>query len=124
MMRCAILLSGALAISAMVAPPPAPVCTGMPWYTHCKTNAPGVRMPYVSLGCGSGMTHNVTAATVTWLAQGGHGIDTAYDYENEAQVGAGVRASGVPRASVFVTNKVRRLCAAVPPCRRLLLCRC
>lgn len=33
-------------------------------------------------------------------------IDTAEVYENEREVGEGLRASGVPRAQVFVTTKV------------------
>ena len=33
-------------------------------------------------------------------------IDTAYAYGNEAEVGEGIRASGVPREQVFVTTKL------------------
>jgi diketogulonate reductase-like aldo/keto reductase len=33
-------------------------------------------------------------------------VDTAKDYGNEADVGAAVRASGLPRAEVFVTTKL------------------
>jgi 2,5-diketo-D-gluconate reductase A len=33
-------------------------------------------------------------------------IDTAYAYDNEAGVGRGVRASGVPRDEVFITSKL------------------
>jgi diketogulonate reductase-like aldo/keto reductase len=42
------------------------------------------------------------------LALGYRHIDTAQMYGNEAAVGAGVRASGVPREQVFVTTKVER----------------
>lgn len=34
-------------------------------------------------------------------------IDTAQGYENEAAVGEGIRASGIPRDQIFVTTKVR-----------------
>lgn len=33
-------------------------------------------------------------------------IDTAFIYENEREVGAGIRASGVPREEIFLTTKV------------------
>ena len=33
-------------------------------------------------------------------------IDTAFIYENEREVGAGIRASGVPRDEIFLTTKV------------------
>ncbi len=42
------------------------------------------------------------------LALGYRHIDTAQVYENEAEVGAGLAASGVPRADVFLTTKVWR----------------
>lgn len=40
------------------------------------------------------------------LALGYRHVDTAVMYENEAAVGQGLRASGVPRADVFLTTKV------------------
>ena len=42
------------------------------------------------------------------LALGYRHVDTAQVYKNEAEVGAGLAASGVPRADVFVTTKVWR----------------
>ena len=42
------------------------------------------------------------------LAQGYRHIDTAQIYKNEAEVGAGLAASGVPRGDVFLTTKVWR----------------
>lgn len=41
------------------------------------------------------------------LRAGYRHIDTAQGYANEEFVGAGLRASGVPRAEVFITTKVR-----------------
>lgn len=43
------------------------------------------------------------------IAAGYRHIDTAAGYYNEAGVGAGVRASGVPREEIFVTTKVRNV---------------
>ena len=41
-------------------------------------------------------------------------IDTAQYYDNEAEVGQGVRDSGIPREDIWITTKVwwNRLCAA------------
>src|SRR3954464_6781764 len=39
------------------------------------------------------------------LEAGYHHIDTAQAYGNEASVGRGIRASGVPRDDVFITTK-------------------
>lgn len=41
------------------------------------------------------------------LAQGYRHIDSAQLYNNEANVGDGVRASGVPRSEIFITTKIR-----------------
>lgn len=42
------------------------------------------------------------------LALGYRHLDTAQLYDNEAEVGAGLEASGVPRGDVFLTTKVWR----------------
>ena len=43
---------------------------------------------------------------VRWALEAGYRhIDTAQAYGNEASVGAGIRASGVPRDEVFITTK-------------------
>ncbi|WP_118135261.1 aldo/keto reductase [Oceanicella sp. SM1341] len=44
--------------------------------------------------------------TLAALAEGYRHIDTAQAYENEAEVGEGLRASPVPRSEVFVTTKI------------------
>ena len=61
--------------------------------------APGVHMPMVNLGISN---------HTTWLSSGGRGLDTAFVYGDPAQaeVGAAVRASSLPRSSLFVTTKV------------------
>ncbi len=44
--------------------------------------------------------------TLAALSEGYRHIDTAQAYENEAEVGEGLRASPVPRSEVFVTTKI------------------
>ncbi|MBP0443166.1 aldo/keto reductase [Roseomonas sp. SSH11] len=46
------------------------------------------------------------AAIESALSLGYRALDTAEMYGNEAEVGAGLRASGPPRSEVFVTSKV------------------
>ena len=67
----------------------------------------GRSIPQVGLGVwkaprGRGTRHAVSAA----LELGYRHVDTARIYGNEADVGAGVRKSGVPREQVFVTTKL------------------
>jgi len=56
--------------------------------------APGVFLPLVNLGTGSGQKGNVTNATLLWLKAGGIGIDTALDYEDETGIAKGLAAAG------------------------------
>ena len=46
------------------------------------------------------------ASVESALAQGYRALDTAEMYGNEAEVGAGLKASGLPRADVFLTSKI------------------
>lgn len=66
----------------------------------------GAKIPALGLGtwCLSGdqCTNIVSAA----LRQGYRHVDTAIMYENEAAVGAGLRASGLARDDYFLTTKV------------------
>lgn len=67
----------------------------------------GVEMPRFGLGTykskpGAEVERSVEAA----LRLGYRAVDTAALYGNEEGVGAGLRASGVPREEVFVTTKV------------------
>jgi 2,5-diketo-D-gluconate reductase B len=68
--------------------------------------ANGARIPLIGLGTwdlrGKSCAQMVEAA----LALGYRHIDTAAMYRNEDEVGAGLRASGVPREQVFITTKV------------------
>lgn len=67
----------------------------------------GVEIPVLGLGVfrspqGKETVDAVTAA----LAYGYRHIDTARIYQNEADVGAAVRQSGLPRESIFITTKL------------------
>ena len=66
----------------------------------------GAMVPALGLGTwqlnGAQCTRMVSAA----LDMGYRHIDTAQAYENEAEVGAGLAAAGVPREQVFLTTKV------------------
>jgi 2,5-diketo-D-gluconate reductase A len=49
-----------------------------------------------------------TQQTVEQALQAGYRhIDTATGYDNESQVGAAIRASGIPRGDIWVTTKLR-----------------
>lgn len=67
----------------------------------------GVEMPMLGLGVWQAAegeeTRNAVAAA---LETGYRHVDTARAYRNEADVGAAIRASGVPRKDVFVTTKL------------------
>ena len=67
----------------------------------------GVNMPQFGLGVWQSPVGEATKNAVTWALQAGYRhIDTAAIYKNEADVGAGIRASGVPREQIFVTTKL------------------
>jgi diketogulonate reductase-like aldo/keto reductase len=66
----------------------------------------GVRMPLFGLGTWEA-TGDRGRKAVTWALEAGYRlIDTAAAYDNEAEVGRGIRESGVSRDEVFVTTKL------------------
>jgi diketogulonate reductase-like aldo/keto reductase len=66
----------------------------------------GVSMPAVGLGVFQSKPEETVDAVKTAI-DGGYGlIDTAAAYFNEAQVGEGIRQSGVDREKIFVTTKL------------------
>jgi 2,5-diketo-D-gluconate reductase A len=65
----------------------------------------GRRMPLLGFGTWQIKGDRATAATATALEAGYRHLDTATVYENEAEVGAALRDSGIPRDQVFVTTK-------------------
>lgn len=66
----------------------------------------GVAMPLLGLGVWMAKDEQ-TVQAVAWALQAGYRhIDTAMIYKNEAAVGRGIKAGGVPREEVFVTTKL------------------
>jgi len=66
----------------------------------------GVTIPKLGLGTYKLEGETATTMVARALDQGYRHIDTAVMYGNEEAVGAGLRASSVPRDDVFVTTKV------------------
>jgi diketogulonate reductase-like aldo/keto reductase len=67
----------------------------------------GVEMPRLGLGVWQSAPGEETRdAVAAALAAGYRLVDTARAYRNEADVGAAVRASGIPRGDLFVTTKL------------------
>ncbi|MCB0719494.1 MAG: aldo/keto reductase [Bacteroidetes bacterium] len=75
-----------------------------------STQGETTQRPIPSLGFGTFQLKGATCiqAVATALEVGYRHIDTAQMYENEAEVGKAIRASGVPRSELFVTTKVWR----------------
>jgi 2,5-diketo-D-gluconate reductase A len=78
-------------------------------FGETKEIADGVFMPVVNLGHPDDKTTEDKSAML-WLRLGGTGIDTAFDYHNQQDVGKAVRASGVNRTKVFITTKISDVC--------------
>lgn len=68
--------------------------------------ANGARIPTVGMGTMTLKGDVCVEAVSTALRLGYRHLDTAERYGNEAEVGEGLRASGVDRKEVFVTTKV------------------
>ncbi|TKW59131.1 Alcohol dehydrogenase [NADP(+)] [Colletotrichum tanaceti] len=77
----------------------------MPLATHFTLNT-GAKIPAVGFGTWQAGPHEVERAVETALRCGYRHIDCAAIYRNEAEVGEGIRKSGVPRSDVFVTGKL------------------
>jgi len=80
----------------------------MPIQKVTKLNT-GAIMPQVGLGTWKSQPGKVELAVETALRNGYRHIDTASAYENEKQVGEGIRASGVPRSEIFLTTKLNNI---------------
>jgi 2,5-diketo-D-gluconate reductase A len=65
------------------------------------------RMPMVGFGTWKVTGDQVEAAVGSALAAGYRHIDTATMYGNEAEIGAALGSSGLDRAEIFVTTKIR-----------------
>jgi glycerol 2-dehydrogenase (NADP+) len=64
-------------------------------------------MPAVGFGTWGIPRRQTAQAVETALRAGYRHIDTALAYGNEREVGAGIRASGVPRKDIWVSGKLR-----------------
>jgi diketogulonate reductase-like aldo/keto reductase len=74
--------------------------------TAPSVEANGARIPAIGLGTWT-LRDEACSEAVQWALEAGYRhIDTAAMYGNEEAVGAGLRASGLPRDAVFVTTKV------------------
>jgi 2,5-diketo-D-gluconate reductase B len=68
--------------------------------------ANGARIPAIGLGTWDLRGRTCARIVEQALRQGYRHIDTAEMYENEREVGEGLRASGIKRSDVFVTTKI------------------
>ncbi len=66
----------------------------------------GTRLPAIGFGTYPLRGEDGTAAMVGALAAGYRLLDTAVNYENEAEVGEAIRRSGLPRDEVLVASKI------------------
>lgn len=66
----------------------------------------GAKMPAVGLGTWQSKPNEVREAVKVALLKGYRHIDTALAYENEHEVGQGIKDSGVPRSEIWVTTKL------------------
>ncbi|WP_336697735.1 aldo/keto reductase [Curtobacterium sp. USHLN213] len=66
----------------------------------------GVVLPPVGFGVFQSTPEETATAVATALHTGYRHIDTAAAYQNERQVGEGIRGSGVDRSEVFIETKV------------------
>ena len=67
---------------------------------------PGAQIPAIGLGTFRLTGASAVSAVSGALALGYRHLDTAAMYDNEKEVGEGLRASGVARDQVFITTKV------------------
>lgn len=77
----------------------------MPLNTHLTLNT-GAKIPTVGFGTWQAKPGEVEIAVETALRAGYRHIDCASIYRNEAEVGEGIRKSGVPRSDIFITGKL------------------
>jgi diketogulonate reductase-like aldo/keto reductase len=77
-----------------------------PATTPALTLNNGVAMPALGLGVFQSPPEETLTAVETALRGGYRLIDTAAAYDNEREVGEGIRRSGVPRDEIFVSTKL------------------
>ncbi|KAK7408953.1 hypothetical protein QQX98_008897 [Neonectria punicea] len=77
----------------------------MPLQTHFTLNT-GATIPAVGFGTWQAPPGQVEKAVENALNSGYRHIDCAAIYRNEAEVGEGIRKSGVERSEIFITGKL------------------
>jgi len=67
----------------------------------------GVKIPAIGLGTWQSKPEDVVNAVEYAIKEAGYRhIDGAWMYQNEKEVGEGIRRSGVPREEIFITSKL------------------
>ncbi|KAG9232063.1 NADP-dependent oxidoreductase domain-containing protein [Amylocarpus encephaloides] len=66
----------------------------------------GAKIPALGLGTWQSGPNEVEKAVEVALRKGYRHIDTAFAYGNEAEVGRGIKNSGVPREEIWLTTKL------------------
>ncbi|KAI3394101.1 hypothetical protein diail_3225 [Diaporthe ilicicola] len=66
----------------------------------------GLTVPAVGLGTWQSKPNEVKNAVELALKSGYRHVDAASVYDNEKEVGEGIKASGVPRKDIFLTSKL------------------
>ncbi|KAF8420388.1 NADP-dependent oxidoreductase domain-containing protein [Tirmania nivea] len=70
---------------------------------------PKTEAPILGFGVYASPSDKCSHSVKTAIQNGYRHIDTAQFYENEAEVGEGMRLSGVPREELFIVTNVRRI---------------
>ncbi|KAK3725045.1 hypothetical protein LTR37_000555 [Vermiconidia calcicola] len=76
------------------------------WTKKTFTLNTGAKIPAVGLGTWQSGPNEVRKAVKAALDAGYRHIDTALAYGNEAEVGLGIKDSGVPREEIWITTKL------------------
>ncbi|KAL7414226.1 protein GCY [Mrakia frigida] len=66
----------------------------------------GADIPAIGLGTWQSKPGEVREAVKVALETGYRHLDCAWAYKNEAEVGQGIKDSGVPRSEIFITTKI------------------
>jgi len=66
----------------------------------------GQKIPVIGLGTWQSAPGEVRAAVAHALKSGYRHLDCAWAYQNETEVGQGIKDSGVPREEIFITSKL------------------
>jgi glycerol 2-dehydrogenase (NADP+) len=66
----------------------------------------GLKIPSIGLGTWQSPKGQVRDAVCAALKSGYRHIDCAWGYQNEHEVGEGIKMSGVPRKDIWVTSKL------------------